>query len=57
MSRYFYEALGRATWWGAKRKARTRLNDNSVRYGAIGAVALGVVVAGAVLARSHAPAE
>ncbi|MGH2905264.1 MAG: hypothetical protein ACRDKI_00665 [Solirubrobacterales bacterium] len=57
MSSMFYEALGRATWWRAKRHAKARLQVNTVRAGVVGAVAVGVIAVGAVLARSHAPTE
>jgi hypothetical protein len=57
MTNVFYESLGRAVWWGAKRKAKQSLRASGVRYGAVGALAIGVVAVGAVLARSHGPAE
>ena len=57
MSNIFYESLGRLTWWHAKRLAVQRLRDNSLRVGATAALIVGIVVAGAVIARSNAIAE
>jgi uncharacterized membrane protein YidH (DUF202 family) len=57
MSNIFYEAIGRVVWVQAKRQVRNKFSGSSIRYGAIGAVVIGVVAVGAVLARSHAPSE
>jgi hypothetical protein len=57
MSNIFYESTGRVVWGLARRHMRHSVGNNGVRYGAVAAVAVGVIAVGAVLARSHAPAE
>jgi hypothetical protein len=57
MSNKLYEFIGRTAVWGMKTKARQSLGGRSARYGALAVVGVGVIAVGAVLARSHAPAE
>jgi hypothetical protein len=57
MTNKFYEFIGRRTVQGMKLKWRQSLKGKNARYGALAAVGVIVVATGAVLARSHAPAE
>lgn len=57
MSNKFYEMIGRVVLGQASRQVRSSFSGKRLRYGAIAVAAVGVTVAGAVLARSHAPAE
>ena len=57
MSNLAYEMLGRATWAAQKRKVRSYFVPRKKRRGrraalVVGAVALGVLVAGAALERA-----